>query len=267
MSVVYWIHLPEHVDMFTQGYVGVCCKSAQHRFQQHCNAARANSQNIVHRAIRKYGDSILIDTLIESSNEYCYKVENKLRPNINVGWNMAIGGKVPHGYPHTDENKEAQRQRRIGKQASEDTRKLLSEQSTGEKNNFFGKEHSQETKEKISNARKSFPQETKDRLALANGMRGKKHTPEARDKVIKTLNRDGCKGWLPWKHPRANKEMWKMADQVYDFLSSFPCSTHYKIAKALPITNKTALTIKDKIEAGWNPIEDSEWLDFQMTKG
>lgn len=225
MSVVYWIHLPEHTDMFSQGYVGVCCKDAQHRFKAHKKAAEANSSNVVHRAIRKYKDLIVIDTLLEGSSEYCYDIENKLRSSINIGWNMAVGGRVPHGMPHT-----------------------------------------QEVKDKISNIRKNFSPEKKARLALTNGMRGKKHTPEAREKVIKSLNRNGCKGWLPWKHPMANKEMWKMADEVFDFLLEFPNSTHYKIAKALPIAKKTALTIKEKIESGWNPREDLEWITFHEAK-
>lgn len=229
MSVVYWIHLLEHTDMFTEGYIGVCCKDAQHRFKAHKKAAEANSQNTVHKAIRKYGDTILVTTLVEGSSEYCYDLENKLRPTPNVGWNIAIGGRVPHGMTH-----------------------------------------SQEVRDKISEIRKNFSPEQKARLAAIPKMLGKKHSEESRKRISESLKKSGRKGTKsgiqPWLHGMANKDMWRMADQVFDFLLQFPNSTHYKIAKALPIAKKTALTIKEKIEAGWNPKEDSEWLTFQTAK-
>jgi len=35
MAVVYWIHLPEHTDIASQGYVGVSNTTASKRFTHH----------------------------------------------------------------------------------------------------------------------------------------------------------------------------------------------------------------------------------------
>lgn len=91
---VYWIRLPEHTDIFTQGYVGVTTLSIDKRFQQHKYQARKGSKYIINKAIRKYWDNIVIETILISTTEYCLDIENKLRPSPYIGWNSSIGGKT-----------------------------------------------------------------------------------------------------------------------------------------------------------------------------
>ena len=91
---VYWIHLEEHTDITTEGYVGITTLGVEERFKRHLSAARASSgrnQRIVH-CIRKYADRVKVRTLLEGTLEYCQMVENKLRPAENIGWNLSIGG-------------------------------------------------------------------------------------------------------------------------------------------------------------------------------
>src|SRR4051812_45766729 len=94
MAFVYWIHLPEHADMFTSGYVGVTKQAVNTRFSKHKNDASNGSKLPIHRAIRKYGTAIVLEVLVEADEGYCYEIEGKLRHTPCTGWNIAIGGCV-----------------------------------------------------------------------------------------------------------------------------------------------------------------------------
>ena len=89
---VYWIHHPDHTDMFSQGYIGVS-KNAQKRFKQHLE--KKHNPHLVN-AIHKYGwDNLVKEQILIAEEDYCYDIEGKLRPTINIGWNIAVGGGVP----------------------------------------------------------------------------------------------------------------------------------------------------------------------------
>jgi hypothetical protein len=72
--------LPNEVDVFTQGYVGVASdmtkrlRSHKHRFKH-------------------IWDKVVVTQLAVSTKEYCFDLEEKLRPKRNIGWNKSIGGK------------------------------------------------------------------------------------------------------------------------------------------------------------------------------
>ena len=89
---VYWIHHPDHTDMFSQGYIGVSV-NAQKRFKQHFE--KKDNQHLVN-AIHKYGwDNLVKKQILIADEDYCYDIEGKLRPTVNIGWNIAVGGGVP----------------------------------------------------------------------------------------------------------------------------------------------------------------------------
>lgn len=92
VCTVYWIHIPEHTDLFSQGYIGITTKSVAQRFRQHCNDADNGSDYIVHKAIRKYGADVVVEPILIGTLDYCLEVERKLRPTNYLGWNMAVGG-------------------------------------------------------------------------------------------------------------------------------------------------------------------------------
>lgn len=122
MAVVYWIHLEEHTDIFTQGYVGVSITDAKTRFKVHKHDAKRMSSHTVHKAIRKYGTDIIVSTVVEGYIEYCYVVENKLRPNVSIGWNIAIGGSPATmlGRKHSEATKIKMSVTRTGRKPSEE---------------------------------------------------------------------------------------------------------------------------------------------------
>ena len=89
---VYWIHRPEHTDMFNQGYIGVS-KDTRHRWNGH----KSKAGNLhLQRAITKYGwENLEKDVVIVADEAYCLDVETKLRSRAGIGWNIVAGGGMP----------------------------------------------------------------------------------------------------------------------------------------------------------------------------
>lgn len=108
MAFVYWIHLEEHTDVTTQGYVGITTmKDPNMRFLKHKSDARNPACSfVVHRAMNKYGDKIKFTILLECSKEDAIQTELNLRPEAHIGWNILRGGDKPReGWKWTDEQK------------------------------------------------------------------------------------------------------------------------------------------------------------------
>ena len=94
-SVVYWIHRPEHTDIFTQGYVGITNGKARERWAEHRRSSRKNPDVhcvVINHAIRKHRDLIYEVVVVADTREYCERIEGLLRPTNNIGYNIARGG-------------------------------------------------------------------------------------------------------------------------------------------------------------------------------
>lgn len=95
MAFVYWIRLPEHNDMFSEGYIGVTKNTVEGRYQEHKKRAKYSKRvGRLLSAIKKYGDELLVSPIVEADERYCYEVESKLRPQSNIGWNHNPGGQM-----------------------------------------------------------------------------------------------------------------------------------------------------------------------------
>lgn len=124
-------------------------------------------------AIKKYGPNAFEFTiLIQICNESKYELRRQLDEleiyyiekydTYKNGYNMTLGGSGSKGCFQTEESKKILRIKSLGrpspmkgKHLSENIRKRLSEYAknrVGEKNPFYGKAHSNKTKEKISEA-------------------------------------------------------------------------------------------------------------------
>lgn len=129
MSSVYWIHHPEHTDMFSQGYIGVS-KDLKKRWSDH--AKRTGNTHLLH-AIKKYGwDSLVKEVVLVADEAYCLMIEAKLRVEDKIGWNITKGGGMP---PLTKWN--------LGKNLSNETKAKISI-------NRKGKKHTKEMQEFIT---------------------------------------------------------------------------------------------------------------------
>lgn len=154
LTYVYWIHHKNHIDMFSEGYIGVS-NNVQKRFLQHCKLLKNNKHENRHfqNAYNQIDNlDIVVSTIIIGNNNYCYEIEEKLRPQLNVGWNIAIGGAKPP----------------ISKYRGDDYVSPL----LGKKRIF--------TKEHIENMKKAKrPPPTKNTVnAFIERVTGKKQTPE-----------------------------------------------------------------------------------------
>ena len=182
-SVVYWIHLPEHTDMFTQGYVGVT-KDMKKRFADHKNT----TENVhLLRAIKKYGwDALVKSVVVIAEQAYCLMIESKLRADDKTGWNIVKGGGMP---PISKWN--------LGKHLSAETRAKISAKNMGRK-------HTPEMQKKLNlnlteggkatrfvkgqsphNKGKSMPEHVKKAILKANT--GRVQSQEEKDKRAKSL--------------------------------------------------------------------------------
>lgn len=94
MAFVYWIRLPEHTDMFSEGYVGITSQYPYVRYRSHINSAKNNTQykTKIQNAILKYGDRLIFQVLVECDRQYAFDLEEKLRPSPSIGWNLRMGG-------------------------------------------------------------------------------------------------------------------------------------------------------------------------------
>lgn len=96
-AVVYWLHLKDDTDVFTQGYVGVTTRLIDIRFKEHCSKFynAYNPYNPLHLAFAKHGlESIVKTRLCVCDEKQAYELERILRPFEYMGWNTVQGGKL-----------------------------------------------------------------------------------------------------------------------------------------------------------------------------
>ena len=107
MQTLYWIHLPEHTNPKTQGYIGVT-NNFTRRKQDHIYCAKNNKHrnSYLQRVILKYEELLCWDILFTGTAEGCYQLEEYFRNTEKIGWNLAAGGEIPAlGRIVTDETK------------------------------------------------------------------------------------------------------------------------------------------------------------------
>ena len=90
--MVYWIHHPNHTDIFNQGYIGIST-NVKKRWDAHKN--KTSNTHLKH-AIDKYGwNNLVKEVVLIADSSYCLMVELKLRAENAIGWNIVKGGGMP----------------------------------------------------------------------------------------------------------------------------------------------------------------------------
>lgn len=116
-------HIGIDPDLNT-GYIGIT-KNPELRFSQHI-WQRKDSNAHLRNAINKYGKDVFFRVLVcNLEKDAAELIEEMLRPNKNIGWNIAKGGGVP---PNPS-----------GKKRSAEYRANISKSKTGERNPMYGK--------------------------------------------------------------------------------------------------------------------------------
>lgn len=144
---IYWLRLPHHTNILSEGYVGVS-KRPNERFKTH--KSRTENPHL-RNCFEKYSETIFMDLVVEGSEEYCKMIESKLRPDKNIGWNIAVGGGLPPvliGHNHNlgrvpwnkgkkfgsfDEETKRKRYENVRKPRTEDQKRSVSEKLSGVK--------------------------------------------------------------------------------------------------------------------------------------
>lgn len=163
MCYLYWIHLPEHTNIMTQGYIGVSNAPKRRLWEHHNITENPHLQN----AFNKY-NNIKFSILLQGDEDYCYIMEEKIRPDIKIGWNINKGGACPPKGKHFPKGD-------LHPMKNPYNRKRHSQIMTGRK-------HSPETIEKIRK----------------NGNFGKKDSPE----TINKKRQSAIQAWAKKKPPK-----------------------------------------------------------------
>lgn len=168
-------------------YIGQT-NNLRNRFLKHKSVANLNKENHpLYNSIRKYGinnfDFIEIEavnSLKEANEKEIYWIKYYNSNNRNFGYNITEGG--------------------LNCKMTEETKKKLSIANKGEKNAFYGKKHSDITKNMLRQIKtgKKASDYTKIKMSEKrkgknNGMYGKKHTEESKRKISETRKAKGYK--------------------------------------------------------------------------
>lgn len=200
---MYKIYLITNIENKKQ-YVGITKFSLEERFSQHIKRGF-----ILTEAIQKYGHQKFSIKLIEEveSAERAYELEQyyikQYDTKVPNGYNLTDGGDGIFGWESSEEYrqecservKQLHKEKKVGmygKNHSEETKKKMSASAKGNKN-CLGRKLSDESKQKIreKHLRKVVSEETKKKISQNhhdisgknNPMFGKKHSPETIEKI------------------------------------------------------------------------------------
>lgn len=105
---VYWIRHINMINSAVEGYIGVT-NNPRRRITNHRSKLRNNKHENVHfQRAYNIDEDLVIEFLMEGSENECYAREEILRPLPNIGWNINKGGTKPpsaYGKQHALGNK------------------------------------------------------------------------------------------------------------------------------------------------------------------
>ena len=211
-----------------KSYVGITTRKIARRWYEHCYLGNSCGQ-LLNKAINKYGidafeiqvvaSAKTISDLKELEKQLIVQYQTKV-PN---GYNLTDGGDGLTGYRHTEEDKKRNGDLKRGTVHSDETKQKMKDAHTGKNNHFYGKSHSEETKQRISATKQANPtrywlgkqrnEETCKKISESlTGQLGRPHTEESKKKI--SLAHIGKKQGSPSLETRlklslATKKVWE----------------------------------------------------------
>ncbi len=140
-------------------YVGQTTKTLEHRLSTHKGATKAGANYPINNSIRKYGlENFDVEILANAENQdkldalECYWIREL--KTCKIGMNLSPGGK---GW--SPEKRAWMSGLMKGREFSEETRKKFSKAQSGKNNPMYGKKHTDEVREKISESHRKRSKE------------------------------------------------------------------------------------------------------------
>ena len=256
-----------HVSLSNKRYIGITCQTVSKRWQNG-NGYRNN----IHftRAINKYGwdnfqHIIIAKGLTEDEAKWLEKelIREWDSANPNKGYNITLGGEGANGLVHTEEFKEKRSEKYsgegnpfYGKQHTEETKEKLREINTG-------KTHSEETKRKISKNHRDVSGENNPNYGLheEHPFYGKQHSEETKEKLSKARIGKYCKG----ENPNAKKiicletmEIFNSIMEASEFVNGCSDSLSICIKKEKKYKNYSFMLYEDYIKNGEKEMRNNK---------
>lgn len=139
---VYWIHLSEHTNINTEGYIGVS-NNPKRRLSEHIrSASKKNANTLFSSKLIAHKTEIMQTIIYHGTEESCYQLESSLRSKKNIGWNINVGGLRPPdktGWSPSVETLEKRSKSLKLVEHTEDWNRKIGNANRGEKNGMFGK--------------------------------------------------------------------------------------------------------------------------------
>lgn len=204
-------------------YIGQTSVGLEERWRGHCSSAVSGSNYHLHNAIRKYGPDAFIKEVLEhttvvevNDREIYWIAELQAREH---GYNMTDGGEGMRGWSPSEDTRIKISLANKGRHAGKN------HPMYGTQGGFYGKIHTQETKDKMRAAKlgQKFTEEHKANISIAqkgkvagsnNPHYGKKHSEASRNKIREAIagklvgNKNGMYGK---KHSEEAKEKMRAA--------------------------------------------------------
>jgi hypothetical protein len=241
MAYVYWLHLPEHSDPKSEGYIGITGGTVEDRFAEHVRKAKGKGNLHVHNAIRKYGDQIKVSVLHEDSIEFCELLEWAYRPHRQIAWNI-----MPGGSPSS-----------IGVEKAEGAKLNMRDKARrGERHHYYGKKLSKDHVQRMIESRRGQVRSVEHCKSLSSALTGREFSETHKAAISKA-----AKAKHPWQNPTCNKQIWVKADEIFNKYSEGLRDS--ALAKAFSVNHNKIAALSRKFKSGWIPQEDPAWLQFK----
>ena len=174
-------------------YIGITSRKPKERWD---SGWGYQSNQRFTEAIQKYGWNGITKEIVQEhlTEEEASELERKLIKeydscNPEKGYNILEGGKSGYHFHHTEEAKEKISQASTRLWQSEEHRKKMSEGASGKNNPFYGKHHSEETRQKMLKWHKEHPMSEEQKRIQVERLRkavtGTKRSKESIEKSAK----------------------------------------------------------------------------------
>lgn len=175
-------------------YVGETLYLRKREIQHFSNLKTNKHENdYLQKSYNKYGKDAFEFIILEADNSFTLEELNEKEKyyieyfdSYKNGYNLTVGGEGTQGRLLTEEEK-----------------KRKSQEMKGEKNHFYGKQHSQETKKLLS-------KRASEKVGQKNPFYGKTHSPDWKEKRRMMYERKIEEGWVD---PKKGKSQPKEAVQ------------------------------------------------------